>query len=38
MTETLTTFISCGPRPDDSHPNEWMLVGLVDDSTEREPD
>lgn len=24
------TFISCGPNPGDSHPDEWMLVGLVD--------
>ena len=29
------TFFQCGPNPGDHHPDEWMLVGLVDDGTEQ---
>ena len=35
MAEPLACFYICGPKPGDSHPEEWMLVGLVDDGTEQ---
>ncbi len=31
----LTTYFVCGPRLGDTHPDEWMLVGLVDDGSEQ---
>lgn len=35
MSTPAITFIACGPGPGDSHPEEWLLVGLVDDGTEQ---
>ncbi len=35
MTEPIITMFWCGPRPGDSHHEDWMLVGLVDDGTEQ---
>lgn len=29
-------YFTCGPRPGDTHPDEWMIVGLVDDGTEQQ--
>lgn len=29
------TFHACGPRQGDEHPDDWMLVGLVDDGAEQ---
>ena len=28
-------FHSCGPRPGDTHPEEWMMVGIFDDGSEQ---
>lgn len=30
------SFIQCGSKDTDTHPEEWMLVGLVDDGSEQE--
>ena len=35
MSKPALTFHQCGPRPGDAHPEDWMLVGLVNDGTEQ---
>ena len=30
MAKPITTHFRCGPQPGDSHPDEWMIRGLVD--------